>query len=127
MTQKPKRLMAAGIVALLLTGVPSGALAESDVVLYNESTDSNVQTGESSFNNSTANESTSATFDPPGSGGGETITSVQTTSSAPVESRSVAPQASKAATPVKTEVASATSKAVDALFVGMSVGSTVGP
>lgn len=111
-------------MALLLTGVPSVALAETDVVLYNESQDSNVQTGESSFNNSTANESTAATFDPPVEG--QSVTSIQSTSTAP-RSEQVRSAAPKVMTPVQTQVAAATSKTVDALFVGMSVGSTVGP
>ncbi len=120
---RPKRLLTAVLAALLLIcGIPAAAFAETDVVLENESQDTSVTTGDSSFSNSTATESKAATFDPPGDG--ETVTSTQTTGT-PAQISSIAPSISAPSAPsapvVKAAKASA-AKSVDSLFVGLSFG-----
>lgn len=128
---RTKRSATAVLIGLTLAlGVPGAALAETDVVLYNESEGTDVKTGESSFNNSTANESQSATFDPPSSAAGSPVTT--TTSSAPVlaPSAPAAPRVSvpsTAAKPAAPAAVTSASRQIETLFVGLALDGSVGP
>lgn len=75
---RSKRFVVAGVVALLLFAFPGSALAETDIVLENESTDSEVRTGDSSFTNNSNESSSSSAFDPPAPQQGVATTGAQT-------------------------------------------------
>jgi hypothetical protein len=119
----------AAAVALLLCGVPSAALAESDVVLDNETSNTDVHTGDSTFTN---NENTSVTSgvqtDSASSGSstpGNTTQGLSTTESL---SRAVdVPAAVDEASDPGDGQSSQTDTTPEVLFVGFPVSTSIAP
>jgi hypothetical protein len=129
MAMRPTRLFTAVSAAFLLVcGIPAAALAESDVVLSNESEGTEVNSGDSTFNNSEDISSGSTSFS---SGDSDSIDSTQTAGDASTgvptseQIRRIAPGGAAGpsvptAEAIRAEVARAT-RSVDALFVGFSI------
>lgn len=111
-----KRIVGAAVLALLIAGAQGSAFAETDIVLSNESEGTEVNTGDSVFNNNSNESSTSAGFSTsanafPAPAPAPAAAAAPVTQSAPAASSAESPE---------TAVSSADSDAIDGLFVGFA-------
>ena len=123
---RPKRLAVAAAVALLLCGVPSTALAETDIVLDNETSDTEVHTGDSSFsNNNNTSVGSGVSADEASSSPGiasQGLSATQPLSSVVDVPAETTPTVEKTAAP-----AAQTNTTEEVLFVGFPISTSVAP
>jgi len=125
---RPRRLLTAVFAAFLLVcGVPAVALAETNVVLSNESEGTEVTTGEATFTNSENSSSDSTTF---GAGDSESIANqtagdVRTGVPSSGQVSGALPSSASASAPTAEDIEAeqARTESVEALFVGFSIPS----
>jgi hypothetical protein len=114
-----KRILVGAAAVLLVCATSPAAWSETDIVLHNESQDTEVRTGKSTFTNSES-VSSSATMDPPAAGNAPVIVSEpRIATTALVEE----PGPALGATETEPEVVSDArndTESVEALFVGLA-------